>query len=114
MTLKQRFSSRRKLTASVAAGVAAITLGIGGYGVAHSRPGNGASVSRNTTAGTAVPFQAGQPGLSKSVGQVPAAFKAGSGTIVSGTAAEKAKAAALAASREGPSTGVSLRGAGTT
>src|SRR3984893_14845933 len=97
MTLKQRFSSRRKLTASVAAGVAAITLGIGGYGVAHSRPGNGASVSRNTTAGTAVPFQAGQPGLSKSVGQVPAAFKAGSGTIVSGTAAEKAKAAALAA-----------------
>jgi hypothetical protein len=97
MTLKQRFSTRRKLTASVAAGVAAITLGIGGYAVVHSRSGNGATVSRNTTAGTVVPFQAGQPGLSKSVGQVPAAFKAGSGTIVSGTVAEKAKAAALAA-----------------
>src|ERR1700737_2741581 len=97
MALKQRFSSRRKLTAFVAAGVAAITLGIGGFAVAPPPSGNGATGSRNTTAGTVVPFQAGQPGLSKSVGQVPAAFKAGSGTIVTGTAADKAKAAALAA-----------------
>ena len=97
MTLKHRFFSRRKLTASIAAGVAAITLGIGGYAVAHSGSSNGASARTNTTAAKVVPFQKGQPGLSKSVGQVPAAFKAGSGTIVTGTAADKATAAALAA-----------------
>jgi hypothetical protein len=94
MTLKPRFLSSRRL---IAAGVAAITLGIGGgYAVANSGSSHGASVS--TTAATkVVPFQQGQPGLSKSVGQVPAAFKAGSGTIVTGTAPDKAKAAALAA-----------------
>jgi hypothetical protein len=97
MTLEHRFFSRRKLTASIAAGVAAITLGIGGYAVANSGSTHGASVSTNTTAGKVVPFQKGQPGLSKSVGQVPAAFKAGSGTIVTGTAADKATTAALAA-----------------
>jgi hypothetical protein len=95
MTLKHRFLSRRKL---VAAGVAAITLGIGGgYAVANSGSNNGASASTTAAAAKVVPFQQGQPGLSKSVGQVPAAFKAGSGTIVTGTAADKAKAAALAA-----------------
>jgi hypothetical protein len=98
MTPKHRFFGRRKLNASIAAGVAAITLAIGGgYAVANSSSSNGASASTNTTAAKVVPFQKGQPGLSKSVGQVPAAFKAGSGTIVTGTAADKAKAAALAA-----------------
>ena len=97
MTLKQKILSRRKLTASIAAGVVAITLGIGGYAVAHSGSSNGASARTNTTAAKVVPFQKGQPGLSKSVGQVPPAFQAGSGTIVTGTAADKAKAAALAA-----------------
>src|SRR3981081_169047 len=95
MTLKHRFLSRRKL---VAAGGAAITLGLGGgYAVANSGSNNGASASTTAAAAKVVPFQQGQPGLSKSVGQVPAAFKAGSGTIVTGTAADKAKAAALAA-----------------
>jgi hypothetical protein len=98
MTLKHRSFSRRKVTASIAAGVAAIALAIGGgYAVANSGSSNGVSVSTNTTAAKVVPFQKGQPGLSKSVGQVLAAFKAGSGTIVTGTAADKAKAAALAA-----------------
>src|ERR1700682_6060829 len=95
MTLKHRFLSRRKL---IAAGVAAITLGIGGgYAVANSGSSNGASVSVTAAAAKVVPFQKGQPGLSKSVGQVPAAFKAGLGTVVTGTAADKATAAALAA-----------------
>jgi hypothetical protein len=97
MTLKHRFLSKRKFAASIAAAVAAVTLGIGGYAVANSGSSNGASVSTSTTAAGVVPFQKGQPGLSKSVGQIPAAFKAGSGTIVTGTAADKAKAAALAA-----------------
>src|ERR1700694_1705081 len=97
MTLTHRYFRSRKLTASIAAGLAAITLGIGGYAVANSGSIHGASVSTNTTAAKGVPFQKGQTGLSKSVGQVPAAFKAGSGTIITGTAADKAKAAAVAA-----------------
>ena len=97
MTLRHRLFRSRKLTASIAAGVAAITLGIGGYAVANSGSSTGASASTTAAAAKVVPFQKGQPGLSKSVGQVPTAFQAGSGTIVTGTAADKAKAAALAA-----------------
>jgi hypothetical protein len=44
-----------------------------------------------------VPFQRGAPSTSKQDGQVPANYSEGSGTIVSGTAADKATEAALAA-----------------
>ncbi len=44
-----------------------------------------------------VPFQQGAPGTSKTIGQIPADYTQGSGTIVSGTAATKATEAALAA-----------------
>jgi hypothetical protein len=44
-----------------------------------------------------VPFQRGAPSTSKQVGQIPANYRQGSGTIVSGTAANKATKAALAA-----------------
>ena len=44
-----------------------------------------------------VPFQQGAPGTSKTIGQIPADYTQGSGTIVSGTAANKATEAALAA-----------------
>ncbi|MEY2450002.1 MAG: hypothetical protein QOH79_3478 [Acidimicrobiaceae bacterium] len=96
MTIKHWFSSRRKVAASVAAGVAAIGLGFGGYAVANSGSGNSASGSATAPA-QVVPFQQGQPGLSQQVGEVPAAFTAGSGTIVTGTVADKATAAAMAA-----------------
>jgi hypothetical protein len=46
---------------------------------------------------TVVPFQRGAPSTSKQVGQVPANYTQGSGTIVSGTAANKATEAALLA-----------------
>jgi hypothetical protein len=49
-----------------------------------------------STAGV-VPFQSGAPSTSKQVGQIPASYSQGSGTIVSGTAANKATEAALAA-----------------
>jgi hypothetical protein len=68
---------------------------IGGYAVANSVPGN--AVSGSASAAKVVPFHRGQPGPSKVVGQVPAGWRAGTGTIVTGTAANKAKAAALAA-----------------
>jgi hypothetical protein len=44
-----------------------------------------------------VPFQRGAPSTSKQVGQIPANYTQGSGTIVGGTAANKATQAALAA-----------------
>jgi hypothetical protein len=44
-----------------------------------------------------IPFQQGAPTTAKKVGQIPASFSQGSGTIVSGTAANKATEAALAA-----------------
>ena len=44
-----------------------------------------------------IPFQPGAPTASKQVGQVPANYSQGSGTIVSGTTAYKATEAALAA-----------------
>jgi len=44
-----------------------------------------------------VPFQQGAPSASKTVGQVPTNYTEGEGTIVSGTTANKATEAALAA-----------------
>ena len=44
-----------------------------------------------------VPFQQGAPSTSKTAGQIPAGYTQGSGTIVSGTTANKATEAALAA-----------------
>jgi len=54
--------------------------------------GSGAS-----TAATVIAFQKGAPTTSKQVGQIPASYSQGSGTIVSGTAANEATEAALAA-----------------
>ena len=50
-----------------------------------------------STAATVVPFQRGAAETSKQVGQIPASYSQGSGTIVSGTTANKATEAALAA-----------------
>ncbi len=50
-----------------------------------------------STAAQVVPFQRGAPTTSKQVGQIPANWSFGSGTIVSGSAADQATAAALAA-----------------
>jgi hypothetical protein len=52
--------------------------------------------SASTTASTVVPFTRGAAGTAKSVGQIPADYQQGSGTIVGGTTASKATQAALA------------------
>jgi hypothetical protein len=53
--------------------------------------------SATSSAAGVVPFQRGAPSAAKQVGQIPATYSEGSGTIVSGTAANKATEAALAA-----------------
>jgi hypothetical protein len=94
MTLQPRILSRHKLTTSIATGATVIVLATGGYAIADSGSSNSASAA---TAGKVVPFHRGQPSPAKVVGHVPASFKAGTGTIITGTAANKAEAAAVAA-----------------
>jgi hypothetical protein len=59
------------------------------------QPGNGGG-SANSSAAGVVPFQRGAPSAAKRVGQIPANYSQGSGSIVSGTEANKATEAALA------------------
>jgi hypothetical protein len=98
MTLKDMILSRRKLTTSIAAGAMAIVLAIGGYAIADASSSNGASSSTNAAnVAKVIPFSPGQPSPANQVGQVPANFQPGTGTLITGTAANKAKSAAVAA-----------------
>jgi hypothetical protein len=98
MTLKQQILRTRRVTRYVAAGATAIALALGGFAIADAASSNGAPASAAApSAGSVVPFQRGQPTPATKVGDVPADFSPGAGTIVTGTAADNAKAAALAA-----------------
>jgi hypothetical protein len=89
-----KMSGRRKLTTIAAAAA----LALGGYAVADAGSNNGATSSASATiAGKVIPFQRGVQGSSKKVGQIPANWSAGSGTLVTGKGSAKAKAAAEAA-----------------
>jgi hypothetical protein len=55
------------------------------------------SGSAKSAAAGVVPFQQGAPSTAKQVGKIPANYSQGSGTIVSGTTANRATEAALAA-----------------
>ena len=55
----------------------------------------GGGGSAASTAAAVVPFQRGARSTSKQIGQIPASYNQGSGTIVSGTTANKATEAAL-------------------
>ena len=57
----------------------------------------GYNFGSSPTASTVIPFKSGTATDSKEVGQIPANWSQGQGTIVSGTAANKATEAALAA-----------------
>jgi hypothetical protein len=60
------------------------------------QPAGGGGSAASSAAGV-IPFQPGAPSTSKQVGEIPANYSQGSGTIVSGTTANKATEAALAA-----------------
>ncbi len=57
----------------------------------------GSVASSTSSAAGVIPFQPGAPTTSKQVGQIPANYSQGSGTIVGGATANKATEAALAA-----------------
>ena len=80
----------RRLTKFIAAGAAAVAVAIGAYAIVSSSSGNGASGTAN-----AAPLV--RPGPNQRVvGQIPQNWRPGTGTIITGTAANKAKAVALA------------------
>jgi hypothetical protein len=60
------------------------------------QPTDGGGSAASSAAGV-VPFQSGAPSTAKQVGQIPANYTQGSGTIVSGTPANRATEVALAA-----------------
>ena len=60
------------------------------------QPTGGCGSATSSAAGV-IPFQRGTPTTSKQIGQIPANYSQGSGTIVSGTTANKATEAALTA-----------------
>jgi hypothetical protein len=61
------------------------------------QPAGSAATAASSAAAGVVPFKRGTQTTSKQVGQIPADYTEGSGTIVSGTTANKATEAALAA-----------------
>jgi len=85
----------RKLTTSIAAGAVAIAVAIGAYAVGN------ASSSSNGASGTANAAPSAQSAQAPQAGQVPANWRPGTGTIVTGAAADKAKAVAVATYPEG-------------
>ena len=86
----------RKFTRPIAAVAAAIAVGGSAYGIVSATSNRGSGTASEATA-KVIPFHRGQPSPSTHVGQVPANFTPGTGTIITGTAADKSKAAALAA-----------------
>jgi hypothetical protein len=89
----------RRLTRSIALVAAVIAVGGGAYGIvnATSSSGSGTGSAATPTPGQVIPFTQGQPSPTQVVGQVPQSYVQGSGTIVTGTAADTATAAAVAA-----------------
>jgi hypothetical protein len=61
------------------------------------QPTGGVGSATSSAAAGVIPFQQGAPSTAKQAGQVPANYTEGSGTIVSGTTANTATEAALAA-----------------
>ena len=98
VTIAQASSSTSK--SAITKGERALVLGtvssntIKATQVIVQTTGSGSAIS---TAATVIPFQKGAPTTSKQVGQVPASYSQGSGTIENGTTANKATEAALAA-----------------
>jgi hypothetical protein len=90
----------RKLTRSIAVVAAVIVVGGSAYGIVNATSSSGsgtATIAASPTPGQVIPFAAGQPGATQVVGQVPLGYVQGSGTIVTGPAADTATAAAIAA-----------------
>jgi hypothetical protein len=88
-----------KLMRSVAAGAAALVVAVGGVAIVNSSSSNGTSGTASAQA--AAPGRAPGPSKATPTGQIPKNWQPGTGTIITGAAADKAKAAAIAAKYQG-------------
>jgi hypothetical protein len=94
----------RKLTRSIAGGAAAVAIALGGYAIGHSNstdaasgaPTHGPAAQFGPRFGQSVPGQGTSQVTDQETGHVPAGWQPGSGTIITGAAADQAKAAAVA------------------
>ena len=91
-----------KLRKLIAAGAVAVVVAVGGYAIGNATSGDGGSGSANAApAGQSRQPQAGQSGQPQVNGQAPQNWSPGTGTIITGAAADKATAAAVAQYPEG-------------
>jgi hypothetical protein len=94
----------RKLTRFVAGCAAVVAIAVGGYAIGNSNssnaaagaPTNGPGAQFGPRFGQGPPGQGADQVTEQETGQVPAGWQPGSGTIITGAAADKAKAAAVA------------------
>ena len=88
----------RNLTRSIAIGTAVVAAAIGAYAIANPSPGNASGTANAATSAQPVQNQrvAGGQNNQRVVGQIPQGWRPGTGTIITGAAANKAKAVALA------------------
>jgi hypothetical protein len=92
----------RKLTGFIAAGIAAIAVATGAYAIVSWSSSSGVAGTANaaTLAQSSQPPRIGHSAQSspnqRVVGQIPKNWRPGTGTIITGAAANKAKAVALA------------------
>jgi hypothetical protein len=97
----------RNLTRSIATGVAAIAIAIGAFAIANPDLSNGATSNVPATSPTSPASAPTAPGASTApadagqnqriAGQIPQGWQSGSGTIITGAAADQATAVAVAA-----------------
>ena len=88
----------RRLTRSIVVVAAVIVVGGGSaYGIVCATSSSGSGTGVAATPAQVIPFTRGQPSPTQVVGQVPQSYVQGSGTIVTGTAADSAQAVAVAA-----------------
>ena len=86
-----------KLRKLIAAGAVAVVVAVGGYAIGNATSGDGGSGSANAApAGQSRQPRAGQSGQPQGNGQAPQNWSPGTGTIITGAAADKATAAAVA------------------
>jgi hypothetical protein len=83
-----------RLTRSLAAGAAVVTLAVSGFALGNS--GSGSSTGTATASGPANTTQAAAPTKAQPTGQIPQGWQQGDGTLITGAAADKVKALALA------------------
>jgi hypothetical protein len=87
----------RRLTRSIAVVATVIVVGGGAYGIVSANSNSVSGTGTAATPGQAIPFTRGKPSPTQVVGKVPQSYVQGSGTVVTGTAADSAQAAAVAA-----------------